>query len=363
MSGENENPAGTGTTARIVIGDAHGPQIFPGRREQLDPVVDAVGDVDRAVVRHLDGVGQAELRRPFRAWFLRLRHRRVRLHFRRRGVAEGAPHALELAGVRVEDDDALDRRSRRRRRARCARVSTKVSAGWWTFSVSVLPVLWPRWPICITNFPGHRELQDHVVAGAGGRRPRPAAVATDPDEIFGVDENPVLALGPVVARTVPPQLLRSFPVASNSSTGGAACARFSAGNRPRPVQHPDVIARVGRDRGHFAKDPVVGDRRPGGIDRERRGRGVPGCWAVATSQAESAVVVATARAGSRRRAVGIMVRHCNAEAFAGHLLLLPITPANTRRRRFEGGAEIGSAAGHARLADSHNELLERNAGR
>ena len=58
------------------------------------------------------------------------------------------------------------------------------------------------------------------------------------------------------------------------------------------------------------------------------GFGVPGCWAVAIPQAESAVVVATARAGSRRRAVGIMVRHCNAEAFVGHVLLLHITPAN-----------------------------------
>jgi len=37
---------------------------------------------------------------------------------------------------------------------------------------------------------GGRELQDHVVAGAGRGRPGPAAVAADPDEVLASTKIP-----------------------------------------------------------------------------------------------------------------------------------------------------------------------------
>jgi amino acid transporter len=43
------------------------------------------------------------------------------------------------------------------------------------------------------------------------------------------------------------------------------------GDGTRPVQDPDVIVRVDRDRRHLAEHPVIGNRRPGRIDLELRG--------------------------------------------------------------------------------------------
>jgi hypothetical protein len=88
------------------VGHAHLLQKLPFAREHLDTVVDSIREVNDSVVRHLDRVRQAELRRAV-GRRLRLRRRRVRRERRRRRVAERAPHSLELPGLRVEDDDAL----------------------------------------------------------------------------------------------------------------------------------------------------------------------------------------------------------------------------------------------------------------
>jgi hypothetical protein len=89
---------------------------------------------------------------------------------------------------------------------------------------------------------GRRELEDHVVGVAFGRGLGPSTVATDPDEPFRIDVDPVLAFRPFVALTRPtptPQQLSRRVEFQDRRSGVRAPVR---GNRSRPVQHPDVIA-------------------------------------------------------------------------------------------------------------------------
>ena len=102
------------------------------------------------------------------------------------------------------------------------------------------------------------------------RRLRPAAVAADPDESLRIDEDAVLALGPVESRQPsPPQLAAACPTCRTRAPA-APRSRAAPRESTADVQHPDVIARIDRDRRHLAEHPVVRDRRPLRVELERR---------------------------------------------------------------------------------------------
>ena len=161
---------------------------------------------------------------------LRLRHGGVRRERRRRRVAERAPHPLELAGLGVEHDRRAGCRSRRRRRPLSPRVSTNSIGGLVdVFGVGVALAL-PAVADLHDELAGHRELQDHVVAGAGRGRPRPAArVRRSRRSYWRRRRCRARVRASRARRRSPPQLVRSLPAASNSSTGGAAFARCASG--------------------------------------------------------------------------------------------------------------------------------------
>ena len=127
-------------------------------REHLHPLAAAVGDIDEPVIRHARGVdGLHELRRSRTGLLLGgdaviLRDPGFRRHVIERFVAERTPHPLEGAGVGIEHDDAPvavavgDKQLVGRRIRRSIR-------RWLTLTVSLLPLLWPLWPICMTNLP------------------------------------------------------------------------------------------------------------------------------------------------------------------------------------------------------------------
>jgi hypothetical protein len=132
------------------------------------------------------------------------------------------------------------------------------------------------------------DLQDELaVHGELQQLPVALAVAGEPDEIVVVDEDAVLACGPLIA------LPRSAPVADQVAglvehqhgRSGDTASRFrrvllrrafTRGERSRPMHHPDAIIFVGGDAGDLPKQPVVGQRLgPERLDLElRHGGGV-----------------------------------------------------------------------------------------
>ena len=135
----------------VFLRDEHLLHERPVHLEDLQPVVRAVGDVDEIVVRDERRMHRVvELRRRVAGNQLRARRELVAVI---RLLSVGAPGTLELARVRIEDDDAVvevavrdeqlvrllvDEQARRvRRRSR----------------VSSLPLFFPAWPICIRNLP------------------------------------------------------------------------------------------------------------------------------------------------------------------------------------------------------------------
>ncbi len=119
----------------------------------------------------------------------------------------------------------------------------------------------------------HRELEQLAVF---------LAVPGQPDEIAGVDEDAVLALGPLVARprAAPgKKQVAGLVERQHRRRGDAALAGrrnllggpLALGERARPVHDPDGIEAVGRDAGHLPQDPAVRQRlRPERIDLELR---------------------------------------------------------------------------------------------
>ena len=175
---------------------------------------DAVADVDEAVVRQLGAVHRgAELLRRRRVGIVAAEVGVVRL------VAVGAPVALELAGVGVDDGDALVavavgdvglvRPSRRRRssrpcrsaRCRCCRSCTPVLADLH----QELAVL--------------RELQHHAVA---------AAVAADPDVALVVDGDAVVRRRPLIAVAVAAAPVAAAGCPADRTRGSAAPSRSTS---------------------------------------------------------------------------------------------------------------------------------------
>jgi hypothetical protein len=120
------------------------------------------------------------------------------------------------------------------------------------------------------QFSSLSELQDHVVAAAGPARFRPPSIAADPDEVLRIDEDSVLPFRPVEALAVAAPACQQLagPIELEHRRCGLGTLRFR--DRSRPVQHPDVIARIHGDRRHFAQYPIVRNRRPGRIDLECR---------------------------------------------------------------------------------------------
>ena len=139
--------------------------------------------------------------------------------------------------------------------------------------VSVLFVCGPGLPICSTNLPSRRELEDVTVL---------LAVRREPDEALVVDVDAVLVLRPVVAlaRAAPGLDEIALRVELHHRRGGLAALRarrvegrglLVVGQRLRPLHDPDVVLRVDGDAGGLAHDPAVRERlRPGGVDLEFR---------------------------------------------------------------------------------------------
>ena len=138
--------------------------------------------------------------------------------------AVGAPVALDLAAVHVDDGDALvevavshvglvglgSMKIWRRGRS-CSCRGCCVEGGLLGRRRRIPRALLAelRHELAVA-----RELQDVRVG---------AAVAANPDEAFVVDDDAVVGIRPIVAagRSVPPQWPTRLPAGSNSSTGGA----------------------------------------------------------------------------------------------------------------------------------------------
>ena len=239
------------------------------RREHLDAAVRAVGDVDEAVVRHLDAVHRpAELRRA-RALGLESRRGtataagRHRPAAARRGrrvdrrVAERAPHPLERAGVGVEHDDAAVAVAVGDEHLVGLRVDEGVGRLVDALRVGVAPALVGP-PICSRNFPllvnfssmSSRSLASATATSGCCRRSTRCPC--------GRRRCRVRCRASRSRSPGPPHALTNLPFSSNSSTGGAARAALRLGHRARPVQDPDVIAAVHGDAGHLPSTQLLG---------------------------------------------------------------------------------------------------------
>ena len=187
-----------------------------------------------------------------------------------RRVAKRPPRALELSALRIEHDHPMIAVAVGDEQLIGRRMHEHVGRLMDVGRVRVTRAL-PAGADLHHELSGVRELQDHVVGAAARRRLRPSAVAADPDESLGIDRDAVLALGPVVAAPRHrPSCSSSLPAVSNSRTGGAALRALLGRNRARPMQHPDVVARIDGDGRDFAEHPVVGNRRPLRIELEGR---------------------------------------------------------------------------------------------
>ena len=192
------------------------------RREHLDAVVDAVADVDQAVVRQLGAVHRrAELLRQRRVGVVASEVGVVRL------VAVGAPVALELAGVGVDARRRACCRSRRRCRPRSSFLSTKILATMPKCSVSVAVDRHALLADLHQELAVLRELQHHAVAGA---------VAADPDVALVVDGDAVVRRRPLVAVAVGAAPVAEQVALLDRTRGSAApsAARAGLGVCPPP---------------------------------------------------------------------------------------------------------------------------------
>jgi hypothetical protein len=141
----------------------------------------------------------------------------------------------------------------------------------------------PLGRIAVVALPRLADLQDELaVHGELEELAVLLAVAGKPDEIVAVDEDAVLALGPLIA------LPRSTPVADqvaglveqqHRGSGDAAfCFRwillgraFARRERSRSMHDPDAIIFVGGNAGNLPEQPVVRQRfGPERIDLELR---------------------------------------------------------------------------------------------
>ena len=230
-----------------------------------------VADVDEPLVGELHAVdGVAEDRRRVRFLVVGLE-----LAVDRR-PAVGAPVALVLAGVGIEDDHPP-----------VAVAVGDVDLIGLGVDADVGRAAQARRVVAAAQRAGTADLEEErPVAGELEHLPVAVAVAADPDVVEVVDENAVLVVRPLVAVAgTAPRLddvallveLDSPPAPARStrtSAGRPPRAALTVGQRPGPVQHPDVVARVDRHADDVAEQPLVGERlRPEGVDLEHRPRG------------------------------------------------------------------------------------------
>src|SRR3954463_9843367 len=236
------------------------------RREHLDAIVDAVADVDEAVVRHLGAVHRrAELLRRRRLGVVATEIRVVRL------VAVGAPKALELAAVGIEHDDAFVAVAVRD----VGLVLLLVDEDLRDLAEVLGAVAVHRHALLADHHQELavlRELQHHAVA---------AAVAADPDVALVIDGDAVVRGRPLIALAV-----AAAPVAQQRAllielenrrrlraalAGLGVAGRLERVDAVRPMDDPDVIVGVDADADRHALIPVVRQRlREGRIDLEAR---------------------------------------------------------------------------------------------
>src|SRR6185503_619986 len=228
----------------------------PVLAEDLQAVVGAVTDVDEAVLVDTDAVHRvAEL----------LRRRLGRIVWRRLLVAGrfaiGAPVALVGAGLGIEHDHTPVAVAIGREHFLRGDVHRNVGRRPQSLG-RIAVVALARLADLQDELALHGELEELSVL---------LAVAGKPDEIIGVDEDAVLALGPLIA------LPRSAPVTEQVAglveyehrRRGNTASRFRRilfgrtfawRQRSRPVHHPDPIILVGGDTGDLPEQPVVRQR-------------------------------------------------------------------------------------------------------
>ena len=237
-------------------------------REHLQAIVLPVADVHQAVVRDVGAVHRvAELLRRRRVGIVRPEVAVVGL------VAVGAPVALHLAGVGVEHGDALvlvavgDERLVGLRVDEDLRHAAEVLQVVAAFVVAVLAHLQQELAVL-------GELQHLRVL---------RAVAADPDIALVVDEDAMVRLGPLVARSraapVPHQVAglvehqhRRRAAAAFAGRRAELQALLVVVERGRAaMDDPDVVLLVDPDADRHAEQPVVGQGLgPQRIDFEHR---------------------------------------------------------------------------------------------
>src|SRR5688572_30800675 len=233
--------------------------------EHLHAIVDAIADVDELILRDDDAVDRPELLRGRRRWIV-IPDTGV-IGFR----AVGAPVALVLAGIGVENDDA----------AIAVAVGDVGLVGRGIDEDLRRPPQMFRVVAAFVDALSADLQEELAVAGElQDVRVLLLVVAADPDVAFVIDREAMVVRGPLVAvpRTTPvPEQVACLIELEHGRRRRAAASHLWGDGRGleivvhgvRPVQDPDVILVVDRDADRHAEHPVIGERlRPQRIDFE-----------------------------------------------------------------------------------------------
>ena len=193
-----------------------------------------------------DGVHDAELRRAGIGKARRVDH--LAIVVVRRLVAECAPHALERAGIRIEDGDAMIAVTVGHEQFVRRRMDPDVRGPMQIRRVGIALAL-----VAVTDLHDElavlRELQKLVVGNGleSGQAIRGTRVSAEPDEALVVDMDAMLAFRPFIAVAGPTPGLDVIARGiehDHRRRGHRGVFRLK---RPRTMQHPDVVLRIDRD--------------------------------------------------------------------------------------------------------------------
>src|SRR6516225_10975821 len=188
-----------------------------------------------------------------------------------RPLAEGAPHPLERAGVRIEDDNTMIAVTVRHEQfiGRCMHPGVRGAVH--VDRVSIALALVASADLQHELSVG-RELQVCIIGNrlepgqAGGR----TIVSADPHEALMVDIDAMLALGPVIsAPRAAPGLHEVASRIEHDDRGRSLSGVFGL-ERARTVQEPDIVLRVDGEARRISELELRRQLRPRRVNLEHR---------------------------------------------------------------------------------------------